>query len=45
MRERLIQIACVILLIAGVNLVVLDGVIGYVGAAMLGAFVMVVREK
>lgn len=45
MRERLIQIACIILLITGVNLVLLDGVIGYVGAAMLGAFVWVVREK
>lgn len=45
MRERLIQIACIILLITGVNLVLLDGVIGYVGAAMLGAFVWGVREK
>lgn len=45
MREYLIQIICIVLLVAGVNFVVLDGMIGYVGAAMLGAFVMVVREK
>lgn len=38
------QIGAVVTLITGVNLVVLDGVVSMVGAALLGAFVVIVTE-